>query len=97
LLLQMGLEGTAAKEEPIARGNRQQVVYRVELRVRDVEEIGLTQRLRQGPQVVQMDRALRGIAVQRQMADRHAPVGSHVQRHADLLDVFPPALRATVS
>ena len=44
-----------------------------------------------------MDRAFRRIAIQRQMPDGHAPVGRHVQPQADLLDVLPPALRATVS
>jgi hypothetical protein len=92
----MGLKRAAAKGEPLARNNRQQVLFRIEFCVRDVDEVALAQRFRQGPKVVHVNRAFCRIAVQGQVADGHAPVRRHVQSQADLFDVLPPAFGATV-
>ena len=90
--LKLGGEGTPAEELPLAGGDRQQVVGGVELGVGDVEQLALGQGTAQELEVLQVAVDLPGVAVERQVADRHAAVAGDVEAVLDLLDVLAAAL-----
>lgn len=95
-LLQLRRKSTAAQEAAIVSCHSQQVLRRVQLGVGDVQQLLLGQHRPQPPQVVQMRRRFRRVAVQRQVSDRHAAVPGHVHTHLNLLDVLASALGAAI-
>ena len=64
----------------------------VELGVADVQQLALGQGAGEELEVVQVAGDLAGVAVQRQVADRHAAVAGDVEPELDLLDVLAAAL-----
>src|SRR5512135_2072258 len=91
-VLELGGEGTATEELPLAGGDRQEVGRSVELGVGDVEQLALGQSAAQELEVLQVGVDLPGVAIERQVPDRHAAVAGDVEAELDLLDVLAAAL-----
>src|SRR5262249_51449644 len=94
--LELRREDPAAEELPPASGDREQVLRGIELGVGDVEQSPVGQDLAQPLEVLEVRVDPRGVAVQGEMADRHAAITGDVQAELDLLDVLTAALGAAV-
>jgi hypothetical protein len=95
-VLELGREGPAAEERPLAGGDGQGILRGVALGIGDVQQLALGQGAGQQLEVLPKGVDLPGVAVPRQMTDRHGPVAGNVEPALDRLDVLASTRGAPV-